>query len=118
MCEFFKFIDVVIVGSFLASYDHCYVLLNVADHFESRVLYVHTLFFLDPKSLIKSLAKNLSGTSWMIRPYLLTPFFDTCRGRWYYEGKVADLKENKRCTRSVLADGAQPMGPWNIPRRC
>ena len=43
MCEFFIFIDVVIVGSFLASYDHCYVLLNVADHFESRVLYVHTL---------------------------------------------------------------------------
>jgi len=34
----------VIFGSFLVSNDHCYILLNVADHFEFRVLYVHTLF--------------------------------------------------------------------------
>ena len=48
---------VVIVGSPLASNDHCYVLLIVPDHFESRILYFHTLFSItsDQKSLIKSI---------------------------------------------------------------
>ena len=34
----------MIVGSPLDSNDHCYVLLIVPDHFELRILYVHTLF--------------------------------------------------------------------------
>ena len=38
---------------------------------------------------------------------MLTPFFDECQGS---EGKIADLKETKRCTGSRLADEAQPMG--------
>ena len=51
----FKIFDVVIIGSSLTSNDHCYVLLIVPDHFESRILYVHTLFSItsDQKSLIK-----------------------------------------------------------------
>ena len=53
----FKIFDVVIVGSFLTSNDHCYVLLIVPHHFKLRTLYVHTLFSitLDKKSLIKSI---------------------------------------------------------------
>ena len=42
--SFSKILDIVIVGSPLASNDHCYVLLIVPDHFELRILYVHTLF--------------------------------------------------------------------------
>ena len=41
--SFSKIFDVVIIGSPLASKDHCYVLV-VPDLFESRSLYVHTLF--------------------------------------------------------------------------
>ena len=53
----FKIFDVVIVGSSLTSNDHSYVLLIVPDHFELRILYVHTLFSItsDKKSLIKSI---------------------------------------------------------------
>ena len=44
-------------GSSLTSNDHCYILLIVPDHFELRILYVHTLFSIisDQKSLIKSI---------------------------------------------------------------
>ena len=53
--SFSKMFDVVIVGSFLTSNDHCYVLLIVPDHFELRLLYVHTFFSItsDQMSLIK-----------------------------------------------------------------
>ena len=40
---------------------------------------------------------------------LLTPFFDTCQERRFYEWEVADLKETKRCTGSESGDGAKPM---------
>ena len=52
-----KLFYVVIVGSPLASNDHCYVLLIVPYHFKLRTLYVHTLFSitLNQKSLIKSI---------------------------------------------------------------
>ena len=55
--SFSKNFDIVIVGSPLASKDHCYVLLIVPDLFESRILYVHKLFSitLDQKYLIKSI---------------------------------------------------------------
>ena len=47
----------MIVGSSLTSNDHCYVLIIVPDHFELRILYVHTLFSIssDQKSHIKSI---------------------------------------------------------------
>ena len=65
----FKIFDVVIVGSSLTSNDHCYILLIVSDHFELRILYVHTLFSItsDQKSLIKSIfvGKNyLDKSGW------------------------------------------------------
>ena len=52
---FSKTFDVVIVGSLLDSNDHCYVLLIVPDHFELRLLYVHTPFSKssDQNSIIK-----------------------------------------------------------------
>ena len=55
--SFSKNFDVVIIGLSLASNDHCYVLLFVPDHFELRILYVHTLFSItsDQMSLIKSI---------------------------------------------------------------
>jgi hypothetical protein len=40
--SFSKIFGVEIFGSFLGSNDHSYVMMNVADHFKSRVLYVHT----------------------------------------------------------------------------
>jgi hypothetical protein len=36
--------------------------------------------------------------------HVLTPFFDTCQGKWYCEGKIADLEETKTCTGSGAAD--------------
>ena len=55
--SFSKIFDVVIIGSPLASNDHCYVLLIVPNHLELRILYVHTLFSItsDQESLIKSI---------------------------------------------------------------
>jgi len=60
----------MIFGSFLASNDHCYVLLIVADHFESRVLYVHTPFIilLGSKISHQVSVKNLYRRNRMIRP--------------------------------------------------
>ena len=40
---------------------------------------------------------------------LLTPFFYTCQGRWYWRRGVADLKETKGCTGLESADGARLM---------
>jgi hypothetical protein len=37
-----KIFGVEILGSLLGSYDHCFVMMNVTDHFESRFLYVHS----------------------------------------------------------------------------
>ena len=36
----------------------------------------------------------------------------------FYEGKVADSKETKRCTELESADGSPPMGQRNMLRRC
>jgi hypothetical protein len=57
--SFSKIFDVEIVGSLLGSNDHCYVMMNVADHFESRVLYVNTFNHLRRIKFLKSTSPRL-----------------------------------------------------------
>jgi hypothetical protein len=68
--SFSKIFDVEIVGSLLGSNDHCYVMMNVADHFESRVSYVHTSNHILRIKFLKSTSSSLfiSGGGRIIRP--------------------------------------------------
>jgi hypothetical protein len=54
-----KIFGVEIFGSFLGSNDHSYVMMNVADHFKSRVLYVHTSNHLLKIKFLKSTSLRL-----------------------------------------------------------
>jgi hypothetical protein len=56
---FSKIFGVEIFGSFLGSNDHSYVMMNVADHFKSRVLYVHTSNHLLRIKFLKSTSPRL-----------------------------------------------------------
>ena len=89
MCEFFKIFDVVIEGSLLGSNDHCYVLLNVPDHFWVKSLLCSYTFLSDQNSslhqicqsfCVPQIIRSLTGSSGalcsdgsrtrrMIRPY-------------------------------------------------
>jgi hypothetical protein len=57
--SFSKIFGVEIFGSFLGSNDHSYVMMNVADHFNSRVLYVHTSNHLLRIKFLKSTSPRL-----------------------------------------------------------
>jgi len=48
-------------------------------------------------------------------PHLLTLFLTHIKEGDFGEGKVADLKETKRCIGSGAADGVRLMGQRNIP---
>jgi hypothetical protein len=57
--SFSKIFGVEIFGSFLGSNDHSYVMMNVADHFKSRVLCVHISNHLFRIKFLKSTSPRL-----------------------------------------------------------
>jgi hypothetical protein len=57
--SFSKIFGVEIFRSFIGSNDHSYVIINVTDHFKSRVLYVHTSNYLLRIKFLKSTSPRL-----------------------------------------------------------